>query len=280
MILPASLQNIVDDNLSGSVSLLNRFIVALENELLNPELDPATFISYIEYFRHKMEMFTLIRHFCDELILTHNISVSHYPANYLEFINDYKEFWEHIPQLLLKNLMNTIELQDKSIMVHSNSGTIREVFKLLSQQHTSIHFYQTLSAPAEEGRVQAHDLAQMGFKVTLIPDVLAAEKMKLSDYLILAADQIRAKTIVNKVGSHAMAMLAQEFNVPVIVLSESRKLNHLKKNAPFKDKNRDSKEILDKIIHPNLHAENIYFEEIPRHLISKIITEKGVVNLK
>jgi translation initiation factor 2B subunit (eIF-2B alpha/beta/delta family) len=280
MNLPASLQQIVDDNLSGSVTLLKRLMIALENELLNPELDPATFINYIEYFRYKMEMFTVLRHFCDELILSHNISVSHYPANYLKFIDDYKQFWEHMPQLLTNNLVEAINLKNTKVILHSNSGTIREVFRLLSGQSLNINVVQTLSAPAEEGRIQAHDLAEMGYKVTLIADVLAAGKLKSCDYLILAADQVRSKTIVNKVGSMGMVLAAQEFNVPVIVLTESRKLNNVSEDDTFRDKKRDPAEILHEIVHPNIAAENSYFEEIPRYMISKIITEKRIVENK
>ena len=276
MILPLSLQQIIDDNVSGSVTLLKRLMIVLENELLDPELNPATFIAWIEHIRERMELFTVIRHFCDELILSHNISVSNYPANYLGFIYEYKEFWEHAPQLLMKNLLREIDLKGRKVMVHSNSGTIREVFRLVSKQYTDITIYQTISAPVEEGRIQAHDLVEMGFKVVLIPDALAAEKLKSSDYLILAADQVRERTIVNKVGSYQMALAAQELNVPVVVLTESRKMNLKSKDGTFQDRKRDPAEVLNEIAHPNLRAENIYFEEVPKYLLSKVITEKQV----
>ncbi len=278
MKLPLSLQQIIEDNTSGSVTLLKRLMIALENELLNPELDPASFIAYIEYFRDKMDMFAVVSHFCDELILSHNISVRHYPANYLEFIHEYKEFCEHTPQLLMNNLLRSFEMKNKTVMLHSNSGTIREVFRLMSAQDTSIHFIQTLSAPAEEGRIQANDLAEMGYRVTLIADVLAAEKMKSTDYLILAADQVRANTIVNKAGSLQMVFAAHEYDVPVLLLTESRKLNRVKPGGPFRDRKRDENEILHDIIHPNISGENIYFEEIPKYFLSKIITEKKVLD--
>ncbi|MEX2369856.1 MAG: hypothetical protein WD578_02530 [Bacteroidales bacterium] len=279
MAIPDSLQHILKDNLSGSVTLLKKLMVALENELLNPVLDPATFIGYIELLREKMELFTVIRHFCDELLLSHNISVRNYPANYLSFIHEYKEFWEHAPQLLMNNLLKNVDLKNKIVMVHSNSGTIREVFRLLSGKTTDIKFYQTLSAPAEEGRIQAHDLANMGYKVVLIPDALTAEKMKDTDVLILAADQVRKHTIVNKTGTLQMVLAAQEFSVPVVVLTESRKMNQKTEDGPFQDKKRDMGEILNDIRHPNITAENLYFEEIPKYLVNHLITEKKEMDL-
>lgn len=278
MKLPVALQQILNDNLSGSVTLLKRLMTALENELLDPELDPSTFISYVEHFRNKMEMFTVVRHFCDELILSHNISVRHYPANYLQFISDYREFWEHVPDLLKNNLLKSYDLRKKTIMVHSNSGTIREVFRLMADQQLDIHFLQTLSAPVEEGRIQALDLAKMGYKVTLIPDALAGEKMKNTDYLILAADQVREKTIVNKVGSLQMVLAANEFAVPVLLLTESRKLNLAHNENPFEDKPRDPNEILLDLNHTNISAENRYLEEVPRFYISRIITERKILD--
>lgn len=276
MRLPPSIQRVLDDKVSGSVSLLNRLIIALENELLDPELDPATFISYIEQVRHKMEMFTVIRHFCDELILSHNISVKHYPVNYLDFMHEYREFWERAPQLLMNNLLRSVKLKDKTVMLHSNSGTIIEVFRLLAKEQPGTQVFQTLSAPVEEGRLQALELAEMGYRVTLIPDALAAEVMRDTDYLLLAADQVRRDTIVNKSGSFQMVLAAQAFSVPVIVITESRKINRSAQTAPFRDRSRDEKEILKDTIHPNIAAKNLYFEEIPMYLVNEIITEKRI----
>ena len=47
MKLPKSLESILEDNLSGSVTLLKRLMLALEKELLDPELDAVTFIGYL-----------------------------------------------------------------------------------------------------------------------------------------------------------------------------------------------------------------------------------------
>ena len=71
-----------------------------------------------------------------------------------------------------------------------------------------------------------------------------------------------------------MVLAAQENNVPVIVVTESRKLNRSVDNGKFRDSERDPEEILNDIRHPNLKALNLYFEEIPRYLVSTIITEK------
>lgn len=269
----------MDDKVSGSVTLLKRLMIALENELLNPELDPATFISYIEYLRNKMEMFTVVRHFCDELILSHNVSVRNYPANYLNFIEEYKDFWEHAPQLLLNNLLKEVRPENRTVMLHSNSGTIREVFRLLSEQTTNVRIIQTLSAPMEEGRVQAGDLADMGFRVVLIPDAMVAEMMKETDYLILSADQVRRGSIINKTGSLQMVLAAQQFDVPALVLTESRKRDQSSHEGPFRDKKHNPAEVLENESHPNISAENFYFEEIPNYLFTNIITEKKTGDL-
>lgn len=276
MILPRALQQVINDNTSGSVTLLRRMMTALENELLDPGLDPATFISYIEHLRRQMKMFTVIRHFCDELILSHNISVKNYPANYLDFIHEYKEFWEQAPQLLLKNLQDTVNLKGKKVMLHSNSGTIIEVFRLLSGQVAGISVFQSLSAPHEEGRIQATELADMGYPVTLFSDAMAAAVMKDMDYLLLAADQVRRGIVINKTGSLQMALAAKQFNIPVLVLTESRKINRKQQHQPFRDEQHDPEEILEGLMHKNIKGLNYYFEEVPTYLVTRIITEKKV----
>ena len=280
MIIPSSIEQIFKDNVSGSVTLLKRLTVALENLLLDTELDPATFIAYVEHIRQKMGVFTVIRHFCDELILSHNVSVQQFPGNYLDFIREYKDFWEHAPRFLLNNLLKKVNLQKKTVMLHSNSDTIKEVFRLYSEKDKSVHFIQTVSAPAEEGRIQGHDLALMGFKVTLVADALTASMLKRTHLLILGADQVRKSTIINKVGTLQMVLAAQEFNVPVFVLTESRKIAKYDSGEEFKDQPRDKTEILRDIVHPNLTAENFYFEEIPKYMLSGIITEKEIIDNK
>lgn len=278
MKLPASIEHVLNDKVSGSVTLLQRLIIALENELMDQELDPATFISYIEQIRHRMEMFTVVRHFCDEMILTHNISVRNYPANYLEFIHEYKEFWERAPQLLKNNLVRLARLKNSTVMLHSNSGTVIEVFRLLSNEQVEMKVIQTLSAPAEEGRIQAMELAEMGYRVQLIPDALAAEMMRKTDYLILAADQVREDVIINKTGSLQMVLAANELGVPVFVLTESRKINRSAQEEPFRDTPRDATEVMGDTLHPNMSAVNFYFEEVPRNLVGKIITEQQILD--
>lgn len=275
MPLPESVQRILKDNISGSVTLLKRIMTALENELLaNQEMDPSTFINIIHVIRRRMETFTVIRHFCDELILSHNVSIREYPENYLDFISEYKDFWERAPQLMMNNLLSEIQLKNRTVMFHSNSGTIREVFSLLAGKELNIRVIQTLSAPAEEGRVQAHDLAEHGYPVTLVTDAMAGMMMQYTDYLILAADQLRRNSIINKSGSLQMVLAAQHFNVPVVVLTESRKATGAKDEEVFRDTPRDKKEVLNEIEHSNLTAENFYFEEIPKYLVNHIITEK------
>jgi translation initiation factor 2B subunit (eIF-2B alpha/beta/delta family) len=276
MPLPTSIQHILADNISGSVTLLKRLMTALETELLtNEKMDPSAFINIIHTVRRRMELFTVIRHFCDELILSHNVSIRDYPENYLDFIAQYKEFWEKAPQRMMNHLLQEVSLKDRTVMFHSNSGTIREVFSLLAKKDLNIRVLQTLSAPAEEGRVQAHDLAEHGYPVTLITDAMAGSMMEQADYLILAADQLRKNSIINKTGSLQMVLAAQQFNVPVIVITESRKAAYSKDESEFKDAPRDPNEVLNEIVHPNIKAENYYFEEVPRYLVNHLITEKG-----
>ncbi len=276
MKLPVSIQQIIDDNLSGSVTLLKRLIIELEKELLQTDLDAETFMRYITEIRRRMEMFAVIRHFCDELILSHNVTPAAYPQNYLAFISDYRNFWERAPYLMARNLEKIVDLKDSRLLLHSNSGTIREVFRVLSERTEGVSFYQTLSAPAEEGRIQAHDLAEQGYRVTLITDAAAGAVMPQTDFVILAADQMNPTSFINKTGSLQIVLAAQEFNVPVYVLTESRKSNTAKQgNQRFTDIRRQPGELLDQIRHPRINAENIYFEEVPNYLITGFITEKN-----
>ena len=90
------------------------------------------------------------------------------------------------------------------------------------------------------------------------------------DAALIGADMIlKNKNVVNKVGSKSLALLCKEYNKPIYVVSTKLKIS--KKNI-FKQKKENPEEVLKKSVN-NLTVSNIYFEEIDRKFITKIITD-------
>jgi len=140
-----------------------------------------------------------------------------------------------------------------TVMTHSASGTVREALT-----HTPpARVICTISEPGSEGRRLAAQLKASGLKVELIADAESSDAVRESDLLLLGADTVfKDGSLVNKIGTHAIARAAQEAGVPVIVACETFKL------APF-----DPEEPIEDT-----------FELIPAALIDRVVTEEGAAN--
>lgn len=145
-----------------------------------------------------------------------------------------------------------------------------------------IKIYCAETRPYLQGaRLTATCCAQMGFDTTVITDNMAAYSMQQKgiDLFTSAADTIaRDGHIANKIGTFQIAILAKYFGIPYYVTG-----------IPDKDKmhggeiiieERDSKQALSYrgIQNTIPQVKGIYpsFDIVPPHLISGVVTDKGV----
>lgn len=110
------------------------------------------------------------------------------------------------------------------VMTHSASATVREA--LLHAEPNRV--VCTLAEPFEEGRPFADGLRAEGLAVDLVAEGDAGRALETVDVLLLGADCVfRDGSLVNRIGTSALAAAAQERGVPVLVACETFKL------APF-----------------------------------------------
>ncbi len=162
------------------------------------------------------------------------------------------------------------------LFTHSRSGTVEQTLLHLArmdaheQPHTII---VSESRPGGEGVTAAQVLAEAGWQVTLVPDAAYALFIAEADALVIGADSVRADgSIINKIGSHLLALAAHATNVPVYVLCETLKIAAT--DSPLILEEMDPTELLSHPI-PGVTPRNIYFERVPAHLITGVITERG-----
>ncbi|MGZ3601177.1 MAG: hypothetical protein ACXWQ5_16035, partial [Ktedonobacterales bacterium] len=165
------------------------------------------------------------------------------------------------------------------LFTHSRSGTVEDTLVRLVQMDPTDaygqprHIIVSESRPGGEGISAAEALAKAGWRVTLVPDAAYALFIAEADSVVFGADSIRADgSVVNKVGSHTLALAAHATSVPVYVLCETLKI--AAPDAPLTLEEMDPSEILPHPI-PGVTPRNIYFERVPTHLITGIITERG-----
>lgn len=148
------------------------------------------------------------------------------------------------------------------------------------------------SRPLHEGVILAAKLAETGIRTTLITEAQVALFMKDVDLVLLGADAITPRGVVNKVGSYAVALVAKAFGVPVYAVTDSlkispgqvtelalpnTKLNHEGEAKDPEEVMRTWGDVRSQL--PEwVKVSNIYFEVVPLELISGVVTENGLLS--
>lgn len=169
-----------------------------------------------------------------------------------------------------------------TLMTCSISGTVQEV---LTAHKATIERIITLEArPRYEGREMARALSQQGIAVTLITDAQADIFLPQCSAVVVGADSILANgDVLNKAGTALLGWAAQGHHIPFYVLCETLKISSKSWSATDDEKNLamlEEKEGTEVLEHPiqGVTVRNFYFDHTPAQLVSKVITEKGVLS--
>jgi translation initiation factor 2B subunit (eIF-2B alpha/beta/delta family) len=162
------------------------------------------------------------------------------------------------------------------VLTLSRSASVEGVLMALSRERASgdpLRVIVCESRPGGEGIVLAAALAGAGAIVTLIPDSAAC----VDDFGcgMLGADSVRADgSVVNKVGSRIVALVAQSAGKPVYVLAESLKVTAA--SYPLVIEDADLTATLPTPA-PGVTTYSPLFERVPASLVTQIITEAGAL---
>jgi ribose 1,5-bisphosphate isomerase len=130
---------------------------------------------------------------------------------------------ETAAELVSRNLNNMIIRKDR-ILTHSYSSTVKRAIQLCSNRKLQV--YVTESGPTFEGNRLAHELIELGFAATVLPDTASRAFPVKFDAVVLGADSILTDgSIINKVGTKDIARSAQQSMIPVYVAAETSKLD-------------------------------------------------------
>ena len=133
-------------------------------------------------------------------------------------------------------------------------------------------------------RLTAWELAKDEIPVTVITDNMAGHVMKSGkvDAVVVGADRIAANgDTANKIGTYMVAVLAREHNIPFYVAAPLTTLDlTLKSGEEIPIEERDEKEVTHiheyQLAPDGINVHNPAFDVTPNHLITAIITDKGV----
>ena len=180
----------------------------------------------------------------------------------------------------------------KGILTHCNAGAlatggygtalgvIRSAY-----QRGARNIYADETRPWLQGaRLTVWELAQDGIPATLIADAAAAWLMKSGaiDWIVVGADRIAANgDTANKIGTYALAVLAKQHGVKVMVAAPTSTIDWtIKDGSAIEIEQRSRNELLPESYLQQdslVTAWNPVFDVTPAELISAIVTERGVI---
>ncbi len=273
----SAIMNLKADNISGSEEIVRKAIHVVKQQISNNPEKYITINDLITMLREiikiKKEMVALrnvLIYFIDFFQL--GVRVEDIADRVLEKLDNQREsLSEKLVPLLTKS---------KTIMTHSRSSTfVYSLFKLLDfkkrEELPELVIFE--SRPALEGKKLALEASKAGFKVSYLVDAAMGLALKIfkPDIVLIGADVIFPNgNVANKIGCHALAMFAYQYQVPMYVASTTLKL--LLKAIPFTIQSYKSTEIWPKDKPDDVKIFNPYFEMIPANLIHGFITEFGI----
>ena len=168
------------------------------------------------------------------------------------------------------------------IQTHCHSSIVEAILIEAHNQGKNFIVVSSETRPFYQGRITAKKLSDAGIKVIQVVDSAMrwVANNYDSDIIIIGADAITSEgTVLNKIGSRLLALVAKEMHIPLYVASPLLKYNPGTAFGNYeKIEMRDTKEIWkDWVDSPkDLTYLNPAFETINRVYISGVITEAGI----
>jgi ribose 1,5-bisphosphate isomerase len=200
-----------------------------------------------------------------------------------EYVSHYQQETNQALDKIAKLFSSLIENGDR-LLTHSFTRSVLLAFENALALGKEFSVISAESRPRNEGAYFASLLAGKGLNVTLITDAAVAHYMPQATKVLVGADALYADgTIVNKMGTMNVAIVAREFHKPVYVLTITTKLYFPSLfGKRLNMEKRPVNEVLetktdDPVISSHLTVENIFFEEVPPDYITYLVTEKGLI---
>ena len=175
------------------------------------------------------------------------------------------------------------------VLTLSRSETVRETLLVAARRGRLGEVVCLESRPLREGAALADELARAGTRVLYAVDAALESLVADSGTVLLGADSVGDRGIVNKIGSVAAARAGAAHGLPVLVAVDRSKLLPPGFPQPTGD-DRPAAEVWAKAesggaaagesaanAHPGVRVWNRYFEVIDPSLVGLVVTQDGAL---
>jgi ribose 1,5-bisphosphate isomerase len=172
--------------------------------------------------------------------------------------------------------------EEDDILTHCHSWLVEQILIKSKEDGKKIKVYNTETRPLFQGRITSQELLKAGISTTMVADSSAgfllshfSGKELMMDKVILGADAILSDgSIINKIGSFGIGVVAKEEGIPLYIASTLLKFHD---KSWIKIEKRDPQELWPQAP-VGLKIINFAFDRIPAEYITGgIICEEGII---
>jgi len=161
-----------------------------------------------------------------------------------------------------------------AVLTHSSSAAVFETLRLAWSQGKRFRAFATESRPLCEGTALARRLGREGVPAILIVDAAFTSVLPETALVLVGADSVSSRGLVNKTGTAAIALAASALHVPMYALCGSQKFLPEGYELP-PEPLKDPREILNEPAE-NVSVRNYYFDLTPLDRLTGLVTEAGI----
>jgi len=156
-----------------------------------------------------------------------------------------------------------------TVVTLSRSLAVTAILKHLQSRRRLTQVFVLESLPGREGRRSAAELTAAGIPSKLVADDLATRLVRRCDVVLTGADTVLLDgTLVNKVGTHDLALAAEAARKPFYSACETLKIDSLRTAQTFPPPD------------PLADLGDVLFDLTPAQFVTSFITDKGVFEPK
>ena len=122
--------HVISDNVSGSGTIVNRLQEALLGLASGGEpINLQALSTELKQFREHFPQFGILVHFLKSFEDTFHGHAEIKNYNLVNFVLNYREKWVNVQKKVIQSFCDEVGLSGKTVLLHSNSSTIHQLFK-------------------------------------------------------------------------------------------------------------------------------------------------------
>jgi ribose 1,5-bisphosphate isomerase len=161
-----------------------------------------------------------------------------------------------------------------TVLTYSNSTTVIAALRYAYDHGRIRRVLLSEARPAYDGRPQALALLAYGMTVEYSIDMALFERLAEATVVVVGADAVFPDHLVNKLGTHALARLAQLQGIPCFSLCAANKFLPTAATALLRITEHPGQEVWPEAP-DGLAISNRYFDTTPLALLSGIVSDQG-----